>query len=163
MEVFAVQQTHKSVSKTTSIFLRENGSGNHFRFSEGLGATNIVAKESLIIHPLSRPAMQTIAKIQSFASLGTNWDNYGALSPSEVAIEQAKQFVRELDKKGILVYFTAPGPNGEILLELKNAKKAAEIYFYPDEPADFILFYNEEENKEALLMEEKNHLFTFMQ
>ncbi len=44
------------------------------------------------------------------------------------AIEEARQFVCKLNYVGVQVYFTAPGPNGEILIELKNTN-SVEIIF----------------------------------
>ena len=98
--------------------------------------------------------MQTpsaIKQLQSYLHFPPNWDSYNAAPPSPKALEQAISFIKELDSFDIPVYFTAPGPNGEIVVELKNEEKSAEIYFYPDEPADYVLFIGEECEEEHKL------------
>ena len=150
------------MSRHTSIFLQAfEAAVSHVR--EGLGATNIIAREPSIMHRLSPGAVQVTVKIQGYLNLRPNWDSYGALPPTPATVAQANRFIRELDKRRIAVYFTAPGPNGEILLELKNDQKAAEIYFYPDQPAGFTLFDQDEAQLEATLSEGKAKLFSFME
>lgn len=58
--------------------------------------------------------------------------------------------VRRLDREGMPFFFTAPGPNGEIVLELKRLNKAVEIYFYADAPSDFVLFDGDQIVEEGL-------------
>lgn len=105
--------------------------------------------------PLSPNNFGIVQKLNKFAFLPANWDGYNADAPSQVAIKQARYFVYQFNQEEIQVYFTAPGPNGEVLLELKNDKKAVEIYFYEETESDYCLF---EQNNPNRRREDKQRL-----
>lgn len=66
-----------------------------------------------------------------FKSLKENWDEDGALAPSPSAILQAENLIRLLQRAGEKVFHAAPGPNGEIMVDLRKNGKSVEILFYP--------------------------------
>ena len=53
-----------------------------------------------------------------FKSLRNNWDNEGALAPDQAAIYQAERLVKLLQIPGEKVFHAAPGPNGEVMIQL---------------------------------------------
>ena len=81
-----------------------------------------------------------IHRITSFLKLNENWDSYNAAKPDSLAIRKAIQFVKAFDRFNIYPFFTAPGPNGEILVEFKNQNRSTEAYFNPDGSSEFILY-----------------------
>lgn len=93
---------------------------------------------------LSDDAREMLSKIRSFSSLNSSWDSYGAEPPSTVAVGNAFSFVRAIDRKREPVYFTAPGPNGEILVELKRGNRSVEITFEPDGTSTYAKFLGDD-------------------
>lgn len=91
---------------------------------------------------LSDEAREALSKIKTFAQLRENWDSYGAEPPSNIAIQNALSFVKTLDKQRLLVFFTAPGPNGEVLVELKENDKSIETTFDNNGTALYAKFEN---------------------
>lgn len=89
---------------------------------------------------LSASAANTIAGLKSFRNLEQNWDSYGALRTAESAVRNAIRFVCDLDRAGLSAYFVAPGPNGEIVVELKSGALSLEIYFSEDGSCEHIEF-----------------------
>ena len=76
---------------------------------------------------------QQIRKIKSFLNLEENWDSYGAAPIVEHCVQSAIDFVKRLDDKYQEVYFVAPGPNGEVLVELKAEERSIEVIFDEDD------------------------------
>lgn len=93
---------------------------------------------------LSIDARKQIGKIQGFSSLKENWDSYGALKPNQSAIQKSIQLVREIDQMGLPVYFVAPGPSGEILVELKLKSKTIEFHVYNQSEVEVLHFVGED-------------------
>lgn len=93
---------------------------------------------------LSNSAKEILEKLQTYKSLNPNWDSYGALPPPVKNVDRAISFVKQADKNLLPFYFTAPGPNGEIVLEFKEGNREASIYFNPDGTTELIL--NEGDN-----------------
>ncbi|MDX2278001.1 MAG: hypothetical protein NW218_00370 [Saprospiraceae bacterium] len=77
--------------------------------------------------------------LKSFYSLHDNWDGDDALAPSIEVLRQSESLVRLLERTGQKVYHVAPGPNGEIMINLRENGKSAEILFYPNKKL-FVLF-----------------------
>ena len=71
--------------------------------------------------------------LKSFTTLKANWDSYGAEVPSDKAIQKASTFILRLSNTGIDVYFVAPSPNGDILIEIKQGSSSLEFEFTSDE------------------------------
>ena len=88
---------------------------------------------------LSESARQMIAKAKSFKSLQDNWDSHGAIAPSSENIERAISFIKHADKNLLPFYFTAPGPNGELVVEFKKGNKEAAAYFNPDGTTELVM------------------------
>ena len=89
--------------------------------------------------PLSDSAKQFIAKVQSFKSLEPNWDSNGALPPSKENVDLAISFIAKTDKNLLPLYFVAPGPNGELVIEYRKGNKEASVYISSDGSMELIL------------------------
>ena len=72
---------------------------------------------------------QQIQKLKSFLNLKENWDSYSAAPAIEHCVQSAIDFIKRFDEKYQEVYFVAPGPNGEVLVELKNSERSVEVIF----------------------------------
>lgn len=88
---------------------------------------------------LSSPAAQFIARLESFKSLAPNWDSYGAIPPAKDIVDKAISFVRKADENDLPLFFVAPGPNGELVIEFKNGAKEASAFVNPDGSTELIL------------------------
>ena len=66
------------------------------------------------------------------SNLTDNWDNDGALAPVEGVIQRAKYVTSLLENHGQPIFHAAPGPNGEIMLDIRNRNKtrSLEILIY---------------------------------
>ncbi len=98
---------------------------------------------------ISDGALKVLAKLQSFRRLSENWDSYEAVRPSMRAIDQAIDLVQSLDQAGQAIYFVAPGPNGEIVVELKGEERSVEVYFNGDGTAECVVFQGSEVIQES--------------
>ena len=103
-----------------------------------------------------------ISKIKSFEHLKPNWDSYGAIPPSGDTVEKAVAFIRRADSNLLPVYFVAPGPNGEIVVEFRNGNREASVYFNPDGSDDVILSEGNEVLSEGTLDEDYQNLLSFI-
>lgn len=148
----------KQLPPTSSIFMESVASRNRYDFISYSSIFNLREKTSA----LSPNNLGIVQKLNRFAFLSTNWDGYNADAPSQIAIKQARHFVYQLNREGIQVYFTAPGPNGEILLELKNDKTAVEIYFYEESESDFFLFDHNSLVREGQTRDGLNQIINFI-
>ncbi len=72
--------------------------------------------------------MNGINKLLSFLQLPENWDSYNAARPSKIAVENAIDFIIRLSNQQE-PFYTAPSPNGDILVELKNNNASLEFIF----------------------------------
>jgi hypothetical protein len=97
------------------------------------------------ISPLSVSAFEIVKKLNKFKLLKDNWDNNDGVAPNKILIDTAIEFVNKMDKFDLTFYFTAPGPNGEILVELKNGKNTTEVYFNEDLTTEMILYKSNEQ------------------
>lgn len=93
-------------------------------------------------NPLSVQAHRVIASLKEFSALQENWDSYGAERISNAVIADAVSLVKKLDALRQEVYFVAPGPNGELSLELENktTNRSLEILVYPDKQWKYLRF-----------------------
>lgn len=89
---------------------------------------------------LSKRNVHEINKIKLFADLDSSWDSYNAEQISKQVIKDGIRFIEGINEYSHDVYFSAPGPNGEISLEIKNGTKNAEFLIYPGSRAKFLLF-----------------------
>ena len=58
--------------------------------------------------------------IDKFATLENNWDGDNALAPSKNTINRIIEIANTIDAKGVNIYHTSAGANGEILLDIRN-------------------------------------------
>lgn len=94
----------------------------------------------IVINQPPDEAMNVLAKLLSFRRLQENWDSYGTAKPSERAIRAAMDLVQDLDRAGQNVYFVAPGPNGEVVMELKREDRSLEIYIDQEGNREYVVF-----------------------
>lgn len=73
-----------------------------------------------------------INKLYSFLQLPENWDSYNAARPSKIAVENAVDFIKRLTQRQQFPFYTAPSPDGDILVELKNENVTLEFIFSQD-------------------------------
>jgi hypothetical protein len=96
-----------------------NGSVQNFYFGN----------KSFISEVLSENNLNWIKTIQSFSLLEDNWDSYKGEKPSPEAIIKAINFCLWLSESQIEIFFTAPTPDGDILIEIKNLNANLEFIF----------------------------------
>ncbi|MCU0355881.1 MAG: hypothetical protein MUD08_19465 [Cytophagales bacterium] len=97
---------------------------------------------------LSRANTLEIEKVKGFLSLTDNWDSYGAAIVSTTAVEKAVDFIRNLSKRRENVYFSSPGPNGEVMVQLKKNNKEIEVIFYENK-SRYVTFFNNNFSKQG--------------
>ncbi|MEP7266224.1 MAG: hypothetical protein ABI844_01265 [Saprospiraceae bacterium] len=70
--------------------------------------------------------------LDEYSKLQNNWDEDDAIAPSEGVISWARYTASLLGRYGQSIYHATPGPNGEIMLNIRNVKteKSLEIIFY---------------------------------
>lgn len=73
-----------------------------------------------------------IEQINGFKSLRDEWCHEDATAPSDDVIERSKEFASYLQSIGEGIFQVAPGPDGEIMIELRRDSKTIEFLFYPD-------------------------------
>lgn len=79
---------------------------------------------------LSQNNTSHIYSILSFGNLQENWDSYGAKKPIGAAITKAINFIySQLSIAKQEAFFTAPTPDGDVLVEIKNAVSTLEFIF----------------------------------
>lgn len=104
---------------------------------------------------LTRPSEQaqtTLHKILRYEHLLPGWDENDAVPPAYKTIINAYTFASTADEFDLPFYFTAPGPNGEIVIEFKEGNKTAEVYFNEDGSSEMMLY----EGKEQVYVDEIN-------
>lgn len=77
--------------------------------------------------------------LDDFETLNPNWDGEDAKAPSKDVIFRVRNLVRLLSKTGQPVFHTAPGPNGEVMIDIRNEDQSLEIIFY-SQKAFFVKF-----------------------
>jgi hypothetical protein len=107
---------------------------------------------------VSDGAIDTISRLKSYLNLEENWDSYGGLPPRKNAVDQAISFVLSLDRKGYGIFFTAPGPSGEILIELKSGNKTVEVTFDNEKNVTSALFIGDRCIEEGNNLDERKIL-----
>jgi hypothetical protein len=83
--------------------------------------------------------------LDEFTELQDNWDEDEALSPSMIAIKRARYITSLLENHGQAIYHATPGPNGEIMLDIRNSvnSKSVELIFYDNR--EFAVQFSSEE------------------
>ena len=75
---------------------------------------------------------QHLSAIMKYKYLVNNWDEDGAVAPTHHTITIALDIVLLLIASGQAIYHTSPGPNGEIMINLRKGDKSAELLAFPD-------------------------------
>jgi hypothetical protein len=72
--------------------------------------------------------------LSTYSQLQDNWDEEDGLAPDQTALAEATQLAQTLQKAGQKVFHADPGPNGEIMLDLRNENgiRSLELIFYPN-------------------------------
>lgn len=65
--------------------------------------------------------------LNEYSTLPDNWDEDGAKAPDRNALKSANALTMLLSKHGQPIFHTAPGPNGEIMLDIRNKNKIRSI------------------------------------
>lgn len=75
-----------------------------------------------------------IKLLEDYKLLENNWDEDDADAPSVEALNKSLFLTKTLEKRGQAIFHAAPGPNGEIMLDIRNSKntRSLEIIFYAD-------------------------------
>jgi hypothetical protein len=97
------------------------------------------------INAIKPSILMLFQQLKQFEKLEENFDGYGAASPSQKAINVARNFLAKFMHTALPFYFVSPGVNGEILMEFKLGNKTAEIYFNED-GSNELLFFEGPEN-----------------
>jgi len=71
--------------------------------------------------------------LKEFSKLNDNWDGDDAIAPTPIVLKKAQFITTLLEKHGQPIYHATPGPNGEIMLDIRNSRKtkSLELIFYP--------------------------------
>jgi hypothetical protein len=102
-----------------------------------------------ILMQTSRPALPVTADgpglnhrhlpaIVGYEQLRDDWDHDGATAPSRQTVLVALDLALLLTVTGQPIYHTAPGPVGEIMLNLRNGNRSAELLAYPNGRNKFV-------------------------
>lgn len=97
---------------------------------------------------LSRPSSQAremLQKLFRFKNLSINWDGNQAMPPDDSVIIKAAGFIIHADEFDLPLYFIAPGPNGEIVVEFKSGQNTAELFFNEDDTEEMLLYKGKEQ------------------
>lgn len=75
-----------------------------------------------------------LSLLNEFKTLEDNWDEEDAEAPNHLALSSAIYLTKLLEKHGQAIFHAAPGPNSEIMLDVRNNKntKSLELIFYAD-------------------------------
>lgn len=94
---------------------------------------------------LSSKAKDVLRRIYKFKDLSENWDGNRATPPNDKIINNAASFLTKADEFDLPVYFVAPGPNGEIVIEYKSGSNTAEVYFEENNFSEMIFYKSNEQ------------------
>jgi hypothetical protein len=107
------------------------------------GSTRFVS-QSYLPTP-SAKAKEFIRKLHTYKNLPENWDSNGAVAPEEQIVLKACLLILSTDDLDLPLYFVAPGPNGEVVVDYKNGINAAEVFLNEDGTEEMILYKGKEQ------------------
>lgn len=119
----------------------------------GINSIGILSS-SIILSPkkhFSEKIAEMFQKLDRISKLESNWDSYNSLSPSKIAIENARNFLIENHSLSLPFYFLAPEANGGIMIEFQKENKAAELFFLPNDETELVLYKLDEVELEGTL------------
>ncbi|GAB4027728.1 hypothetical protein [Spirosoma gilvum] len=92
-----------------------------------------------------------------------NWDEDGAIAPSHQTVLAALDIALLLTAIGQPIYHTSPGPVGEIMINLRNGEKSAELLTYPNNRIKFVrIALNESPQKGPLTPESLREILQWL-
>lgn len=81
---------------------------------------------------------QHLTAIVSYQQLTDGWDEDGAIAPTHATVLSALDIALLLTVTGHPIYHTSPGPVGEVMINLRNGGKSAELLAYPSGRNKFV-------------------------
>ena len=72
-----------------------------------------------------------LTAIVSYQHLTDGWDEDDAIAPTHQTVLSALDIALFLTVTGQPIYHTSPGPVGEVMINLRNGDKSAELLAYP--------------------------------
>jgi len=94
---------------------------------------------------------QHLSAVVAYKNLVDNWDEDGAVAPTHQTVTIALDIALLLTAAGQGIYHTSPGPNGEIMINLRNGDKSAEFLIYPGDQRKFVRIGPDETPKQGNL------------
>ena len=97
------------------------------------GALEIYWNSTVVtsVESISTQNKLEIQRIKELAKLDANWDGDNASKISDISIANAISLIEDINFHNVGVYFTAPGPNSDIMVQLKNGSSEIEFIVYP--------------------------------
>lgn len=89
-----------------------------------------------------------IQKVKEFAQLERNWDSYDAKEISLSVINKSINLIEEINRFEEDIYFSSPGPNGEVMIQQKKNAKEVEFIIYTSK-SKYVTFNNNEFEKQG--------------
>lgn len=109
--------------------------------------------ESVTITNIETPYLNSriFALLAEFEQLPQGWDEYDAAKPDYSAIRMAYYIALILEKTGQKIFHVAPGPNGEIMMDLRNSEngRSIEIIFNPQQKYVYVTFCSQSESTQS--------------
>jgi hypothetical protein len=115
---------------------------------KGVELVDVEMGESIILSKHMGINSGFLDVLESFRMLRQNWDSYGGDAPNNEVIDIAISFIKQLQLRNQPVYQVAPGPDGEIMVELRSGEKSIEFLFYRNR-TKYVDFTNPDAPKQA--------------
>ena len=106
-----------------------------------LGNISTILFETTAVTYFSSKYIKMNEMLQSIKGIDFESENMDVVSLN--VIENASSILRLLAIKNMPIYHVSPGRGGEILLELKNGFYEVEIYVYPNEKPELLIYNND--------------------
>ncbi len=102
--------------------------------------------------------------LNEYKQLKENWDEDEGMAPNSLAINSAVFLTKVLEKSGQAIFHAAPGPNGEIMLDIRNKKntKSLEILFYANRSVAVLFPANEKPSQQNFDYHNLPHLLQWL-
>ena len=97
---------------------------------------------------------QHLTAIISYQHLINGWDEDGAIAPVHQTVLSALDIALLLTVTGQPIYHTSPGPVGEVMINLRNGTKSAELLAYPGGRNKFVRIESDEIPQQGVLTPE---------
>jgi hypothetical protein len=149
------------LNKPSEISYGETGSSTVFENLSNYWSISDVSTVFPSRQAFTQEISQLLQRLDRIEQLEDNWDQYGATSPSQIAVQAARDFVLDNRDLALPFYFIAPGVSGEIMLEFSQDNRAAEVYFYQNRSTELILFEDDETVFEGSLQDHFSQLIHF--